>query len=497
MTSIASKEATKALITEQLAAHSRGIVGTLESYAPSDTATKWHETIRRVEEFINLPLFSLEDSSELYRVLQIPVDLKLVSEPGEISWLKAFLTSNFSSKLSDRFFDTLLQFTAINNAFAAHDFDLNIRTIGDAVGYFQSRRRHFVALLYTIPYACRGNKEIAAIDTLNHFLPLIEHSGLTLVGLHHQAVLNRIFPDYQITIDDKGFQGNYYFEHLDMAFLDPERASIIDMAEVRSEHGSTSHPETLDLTKIFSKAELKNSISLIEASYAEFKLKSPLFDVLKEIILFTLDFCVDDYFITIPQTRLLEFIARYHGLSNELRDLLIHIPSDYLSSLDSFQPFIPIDSIYMSNVNLAMRFIYYFKNKYLHKQKRFQIHSGFIFEDIVKQRLTSHGFFVTDIKRINKKEFDVVTTKDNKIHNFQCKNNWVDLSKIGRDDNLFIRYNEYLVQYYKRALEKEEKREDLLLKRLGLSTIRHYVISRFPVITQEPRIICFNKIDSL
>jgi hypothetical protein len=44
-------------------------------------------------------------------------------------------------------------------------------------------------------------------------------------------------------------------------------------------------------------------------------------------------------------------------------------------------------------------------------------------------------------------------------------------------------------------LAKEEKREGLLLSKLSLNSIRHYVISRFPVITDDERIVAWNAFD--
>src|SRR3546814_1413257 len=74
---------------------------------------------------------------------------------------------------------------------------------------------------------------------------------------------------------------------------------------------------------------------------------------------------------------------------------------------------------------------------------RFQIHAGFIFEDKVAADLASYGFAVTDITRINRQEFDVVTVLGDVIHNFQCKNNWIDLGKLESDRRLLARSEEH------------------------------------------------------
>lgn len=44
----------KALIESQLAAHEGGVLTILARYRRDDAVTAWHETIRGVEEFINL-----------------------------------------------------------------------------------------------------------------------------------------------------------------------------------------------------------------------------------------------------------------------------------------------------------------------------------------------------------------------------------------------------------------------------------------------------------
>src|SRR3546814_1441009 len=90
--------------------------------------------------------------------------------------------------------------------------------------------------------------------------------------------------------------------------------------------------------------------------------------------------------------------------------------------------------------------------------------------------------------RINRQEFDVVTVLGDVIHNFQCKNNWIDIGKLESDRRLLARYNRRLDRYYRNALRKEAGREGLLLGKLGLARIEHHVISRSPVITDNPRI---------
>ena len=73
----------------------------------------------------------------------------------------------------------------------------------------------------------------------------------------------------------------------------------------------------------------------------------------------------------------------------------------------------------------------------------------------------------------------------------------IDLAKVESNRSLFVRYNRSLTSYYRRALQKERKREGLLKDKLGLDKVEHYLISRFPVIGSDARVINYNQIDRL
>ena len=49
-----------------------------------------------------------------------------------------------------------------------------------------------------------------------------------------------------------------------------------------------------------------------------------------------------------------------------------------------------------------------------------------------------------------------------------------------------------LARAYDKALDKEYNREDMLKQELDIDRIESYVITRFPVITPNPRVISFN-----
>jgi Holliday junction resolvase len=208
--------------------------------------------------------------------------------------------------------------------------------------------------------------------------------------------------------------------------------------------------------------------------------------------------CRDDYYVEIGKQKFRSMLRAQPELDPvELEILLVNKPSDYATNTNAYQPFLDLGDRIVSNVNLLSRFLYAFKNVHLGSRRRFQIHAGFIFEDMVKRDLERMGFSVTDIKRINRKEFDVVATRSGVIFNIQCKNNWIDLSKIEAERTLFVRYNRSLTNYYARALKKERGREHLLKQQLGLDKVMHYVVSRFPVIGADPAVINYNQIDQL
>lgn len=132
----------------------------------------------------------------------------------------------------------------------------------------------------------------------------------------------------------------------------------------------------------------------------------------------------------------------------------------------------------------------------MYRSRRFQIHSGFIFERTVAAELERQGLYLTGIKRLKRKEFNVVTVRDGVIFNVQCKNNLIDPS--GREGNpkLSARFNRARVASFERALREEVGREALLITELGLTQIAHLVVTRFPVATDNPKIISFSRIEA-
>ena len=60
---------------------------------------------------------------------------------------------------------------------------------------------------------------------------------------------------------------------------------------------------------------------------------------------------------------------------------------------------------------------------------------------------------------------------------------------------MLCKTNKKLESLYEKALLKEEKRESLLMRKIGISKIKHFVVSRFPIFSNNPRIINYNDLE--
>jgi hypothetical protein len=486
MTRIITGAEAEALIKSQIEAHGGGIANALAAFAPEESFHTWLDTIRAIEEFINLPRFGLGDDQPLAEAI---LNLRLLPpDPNALAQIRLALMAKFGDRFAERFVRTAIQASAIGAAFW--------KTGADANDYFQSRRRHLTALLYAMPTLCHGRGALHSLDTLNQLLPVVEHSGITITGLHEKLMLAKVYPDFSLEVDATGFRANHNYEPLDALHLEPERASIVEMITAGASHDVTEAPEPVDPRLIFSAAELRNNIRLIEAAYGEFDLQATPFGPVAQLVRDCLAFCQDDYLVPVPVHSLAQLAAR-NGVPSATQDEMVHRGGDFIACTNAIAPFIALGETCFSTVTLLGRFLYYWKSTCLNRIRRFQIRSGFIFEENVKAALARQGFTVTDVKRINRKEFDVVATLGDVIYNLQCKNNLVDLGRLERDPALFARYNRQLDRSYARALAKEEGREALLKQKLGLKVVRHLVITRFPVATTDDRIIRFANFDGL
>lgn len=487
LTSSSSEQA----LAARIALQERQIVDALAPYDPTSAAYAWFDTLRAIEELINLLTVEWGDEGFGQALVSLPV-IGLDRHLDRLTVVRQRILQKFGENFCIRFTRLLVQGSAISVAFAQHgifEAAAGFQTIGTMMGYLQSRRRHFVGLLHMLPHACRGRQRVEPLDALNIFLPIIELSAVQMMGAQN-ALLVKMARAKLTLPDDESAE----LAMLDTLFLEPERVRITEMPMTEQGKIMFASMEALRPDRLFSAAELRNDVVAIEATYAEFDLKDTDFPAAAALVRrLSRDFVEHDFWVAISSADLGKLSDEVCA-SRALRSALINNEPSYTACLSTYAPFVLMDGAYRSTVTLLSRFIYNWRAQSLDRKKRFQIRAGFIFEKAVAVELQRQGFTVQDITRINHHEFDVVTVRDGVIWNVQCKNNFVDLSSVDSNAHRFARYNFRLVRAYERALVKEASREHLLKTKMSLNAIQHVVVSRFPVISDNPRIVPFSRI---
>lgn len=441
---------------ERIALQEAQIADALAPYEPRSATYAWFDTLRAIEECINLITVEWGEDGFDQALFSLPV-AGLGQHLDQFGTVRARIMERFGQKFGARFVNLMIQGFAIATAFShqgVSEVTAGFRTLGTMIGYLQSRRRHFVGLLHILPTVCRGDRVVAPLDTLNVFLPMIELTAIQMMGAQNTLLvkLSRArlgLPERDAT----------ELAMLDPLFLEPERARIIDMPITAAGVEILKSKEALQPDRLFSAAELRNDVLAIEAAYAEFDLAGSGFPVATALVRKLSTRYVDrDYWIAISPIDLSMLLDQI-GAPPNLRSALVNPALSYMECLSTYAPLVMVDGVYRSTVSLLSRFIYHWRARCLDRKKRFQIRSGFIFEDAVAAELERQGFAVQEITRINRREFDVVTLKDDIVWNVQCKNNFMELASIENDPQRFARYNQVLVRYYERALTKERDRE--------------------------------------
>lgn len=482
----------EALVLSQISQHSSGIEVTLARYSARSAVSAWMEVLRGVEELINIPQFELEDEQRVQALRSLPMQSLT---PQLIESLQNLLAARFTSGVAHRFIYILLRSAAIIPTFQQSGLvrDLDFRTLDDVIDYFQSRRRQMVALLYWMPNACSGSELVDEFDAMNIFLPIVEYSCVNLSTFYRDLVLLRIYPNFVITTNDVACERSETYDLLDQSSLEPERVGITEVSRKNIDPSILINRMKVDPRRVFSVPELCNNLLEMEATFAEFKLGETAFGTMCRFIVACAQNSRDEYYIELNSREFRDLI-KLCGISTSVQRCLVYSGENYATAINSFSPFIDLKNSFLTTVPLLIRFAYNYKTICLNKIKRFQIRSGYLFEDQVKSILAEQGLILSGIKRIDHKEFDVVATKDGIIYNIQCKNNLIDITRIETNPVLFSRYNKRLERYYEKSLIKEENREELLKKTLGLQRVKHIILSKFPLATKNPQILAFREI---
>lgn len=466
------------------------IAAQLRPYDHVVTPQSWHRILQGTEELINVLTEPLDDAALHDAIAEMPLAAAIGPMRG---WLEQTIQSHFDGGIEIRMLEVLQLIYAFDAGCTANGLPLGLTTVAGAVGYLQTRRRRMVSLFYVMPQLCQGAIKARTAFDLVPFMTLIELAAGPVIDLTQARMLAHLFPDFSVTSNEVGYKASRTAELLDTAAMDPERVSLVDMVD-HGVLGEMPLSDGLDPRRILSKAEVVHQIALIKAAYAEFNIDDTSFTPVAALILPLLQ-GEESHVVTVPAE---PFLAAVDQLAKRWPDVshaaFVNAEADYAAALNGHQPFVRIDDQLVTNVTLLTRFFNDWKNQVLGRKKRFQVRSGFLFEKKVKAILEPAGFQIEDVRRIDRREFDVVTTKGGVIHNFQCKNSFLDGRLIGAAPARYARINTAAVKSYKLALDKERGREGLLLAKLGLNEIRHYVVSRFPVLSDAPEIIPFTKL---
>ena len=488
---ILTAAAAEQALVGRIALQEQQIADALAPYEPLSATYAWFDTLRAIEECINLITVDWNDKDFEHDLVSLPL-ARLQQAPGRLAPVRQRVKAQFGEKFCNRFSNLLIQGMSIAIAFASHGFmdvAAGFHTVGTMMGYLQSRRRHFVGLLHMLPHACRGRQIVAPLDTFNIFLPILELSAIQMMGAQNALIVKLARTRLRLPECESG-----QLAMLDNLFLEPERARITEVPITAKGAEMLKLREPLNPDRLFSAAELRNDILAIEAAYEQFDLAGTDFVTAAALVRrLSRNFIDRDFWIAIRPADLAA-LSDELSLSAALRSALVHTAPGYMACLSTYAPLVLVDGIYRSTVTLLSRFLYYWRAQSLDRRKLFQIRAGFIFEQAVADELKQQGFMVQDITRINRHEFDVVTVRDDVIWNVQCKNNFVDLACVEADARRFARYNSMLVRSYERALTKERNREHLLKLKLSLDAVQHLLVSRFPVVSDNLRIVPFSRI---
>ena len=481
---------------ESIKYHIDSFYKTLSEYNPIHLYSSWRTITRSLEEMINIPL-ELDDEDEINDFLKLNFNFFNNSNISSLAKVMKILEEKFDKNVATRFQQLVIMLSAINGSYKIsgvyenQHIDLNLTNTLNSIGYAQSRRAYYTTTLNLIPKVAKGTNIVRYIDTLNFLHYPMDSCLVNITTAYYNLLLNHSLPDFEMYSDGVIATRNFEYNHLEGFFMEPERLSLLDQMELRSDITIPKNMLSKAYNKIFSFSEVANAMALFEGAFNKYSITDNIeFKELSSLFYDIAIYLNDDFHITINEVDFIKISSRYKSLK-------LYDPStDYFDNLNVFTPFQESKGFYYSTVLLLTRLVYRTLSHSLLRNRTFQIHSGFVFEDKVLKILESKGFVSTGITRINHKEFDLVTVKNEKIYNFQCKNNLIDISKVNFEYKKIGRLNKRLCRYYENALIKEEKREELIKTETGLNDIEHFVISRYPAITRNSRIINYTNLSN-
>lgn len=464
----------------------------LAKYEFMSLYSNWTKLIRSVDELINLPL-EIKDATTQKEFLNLSFNFNNKNEIHKFKLVLKKIELQFGNEISTRLLIfAKMNFNLVYNNLRSNEMLLhNFSDVGSIISYYQLKRKYYVTLLDLIEEWAVGDYKFEFTDTLTEFQHIIDSYFQNVTNTYYDILLNNCLANYSIDFRISPPEKSFQYSNLENFYLEPQILTMIDQLNHRFNLTKEVQLEKLPSNKVFSFVEVENNIKVIQSSFSNYNIdKTDQFNEIKILIKKVKPFCKDDYNIIIPKKIFENEIVQYMK-----KIKLLVKKKDYISASNFVSGFQLVDNNYITSVVLINRFITNRILSYLNKQKKFQIHSGFIFEDMVKEILHENGYELTDIVRIDHKEFDVITIKNNRIYNFQCKNNNIDIGRVQADPKRIARLNNRLINKYIKAYEKEINREQLVKDKLGINEINHFVISRYPVITEIDYIISYNKLE--
>ncbi|MCH7389460.1 hypothetical protein [Acinetobacter dispersus] len=468
---------------------------TISEYDPKYLYSHWRSIVRSIDEIINIPM-ELSNVTEINLFLGLDFNFLNSNNLQKLKVVLKILENRFEKKVAIRFQQLAMMCMAIDTSYQTQGIfnqqgnNLRLNNTKNAIAFLQSRRAYYVTTLGLIPKIARGKKVIDYIDTLIFLQYPMDTCLVNITTAYYNLLLNNCLTDFEMDSDGTVTKRNFEYDHLEGFFMEPERLSLLDQMELRPDIVVSKQMLPKSNNKLFSFSEVANAMTLFEGAFDKYKIQNNV--EYKELSLLMREIAIflkDDFHIIIDEDVFNNIAAKYNSL------MLFNKSTDYFENLNNYSPFQKVDCQFYTTVVLLTRFVYRTLSQSLLKNRTFQIHSGFIFEDKVSKILETKGYKPTGITRINRKEFDLITIKDNKVFNFQCKNNYIDISRVNSDYKTIGRFNKKLCRYYESAIIKEENRENLIKSRTEISEIEHFVVSRYPVITRNEKIINFTDLN--
>jgi hypothetical protein len=324
-------------------------------------------------------------------------------------------------------------------------------SVGNTMNYFDTRRALLVATLQLIPHICKGEKKVQFTEMLNEMLPLIETN---LAGLSSS---------YFSLMKREANAGTNNHDHLEYLFADPIMMSLFDQAKFGEQERPEMEFQEMPQGQLHSYVQLYNFLS-------QFGVASDIYTELRYLVKTLKNYCKDDYTIIVPASA---FEALIKDLIH-IKPFLFLSDINYYNAVHSIAPFVMMNGNVRTSVTLLSAFINQIKAKAASRSKVFQAESGANFEKMVSEILEENGFNITAIKRINRKEFTLIT----KNHDFFCKDNITDFVRVNNDYKKLARLNRLRIIHYEKEVDNN-----------------NFVISRYPVISSLSGIVNFDELN--